>query len=242
LRASDYAAEEHGRRERLKRFECEAVLFDLDGVLVDSTPAVERVWRDWADRRGQDADQILRIAHGRRTAETILLVAPHLDAEAEASELERQESGNMEGVLEVEGARALLLSLPPKSWTVVTSGSRTLATGRMEHLELPAPLNFVTAEDVTSGKPDPEAYIRGAGLLGASPGACVAIEDAPSGIRSAKAAGMSVVAVATTHEPSELSEADAVANSLAKISFALETREFSVGSEEALCLTLKVDD
>lgn len=225
----------------MKRFECAAVLFDLDGVLVDSTPAVERVWRDWAGRRGVDIDRILGVAHGRRTAETIRLVAPHLDAESEALELERLETGNMDGVLEVEGARALLSYLPGGSWTVVTSGTRRLATGRMGHFGLPIPDAFVTAEDVISGKPDPEAYLMGAKLLGVRPEECVVVEDAPSGIRAARAAGMSVVAVATTHVPAALAEADAVAGSLASIDFVAEPGAHPVASGYGSHLTLKVD-
>lgn len=203
-------------------FECGAVLFDLDGVLIDSTLAVERAWRDWSERQGIDADRTLSIAHGRRTLETIRLVAPHLDAESEASSLEKRETDNMDGVLEVDGARPLLSYLPAGSWTVVTSGPRGLATRRMRHSNLPLPRVFVAAEDVSNGKPAPEAYLRGAELLGVNPEDCVVIEDAPSGIRSASSAGMSVVAVATTHKPEDLSEADAVAGSLAEIGFSVE--------------------
>lgn len=225
----------------MRDFECAAVLFDLDGVLVDSTLAVERVWRDWAGSRGLDPNHILGVAHGRRTAETIRLVAPYLDAEAEALELERLETNNMDGVLEAEGAQALLSHLPAGSWAVVTSGTRTLATGRMGHFSLPLPDVFVTAEDVVSGKPDPEAYLRGAELLGIRPERCVAIEDAPSGIQAAWAADMYVVAVATTHEAAELSQADAVTDRLANIRLIAPSTESSEGSDEASRLTLEVD-
>lgn len=201
----------------MKSFFCEAVLFDLDGVLVNSTPAVERAWRGWARGHGIEAGRILEVAHGRRTVETISLVAPHLDAGAEARELERVEAENLDGVLEVEGARAMLASLPRDGWTVVTSGPLPLATNRMRHVGLPIPDRFVTAEDVGNGKPHPEPYLKGAELLGARPGACLAVEDAPSGVSAAKAAGMFVVAVATTHREEDLSEADAVAGSLAEI-------------------------
>lgn len=222
--------------------ECEAILFDLDGVLVDSTRAVERVWRDWAGERELDADEILQIAHGRRTAETIALVAPHLDAEAEALKLEQLEIGNMEGVREAEGARALLSKLPEGSWTVVTSGARPLATGRMDHLRLPLPGAFVTAEDVSYGKPAPEAYLRGAGIVGVRPGDCVVMEDAPAGIQAATAAGMTAVAVATTHEPGELSGARAVANSLADIRISPVAGEDPVQKGYAARLILQVNN
>lgn len=197
-----------------KKFGCDAILFDLDGVLVDSNAVVARTWREWAERRDLDAEYLLEIAHGRRAVEIVRRMTPELDAEAEARELEEIEVQNVEGVLEIEGARELLASLPPDGWTVVTSGTRPLATGRMEHLGLPVPKRIVTADDVTTGKPHPEPYLKGAEVLDARPGACVVIEDAPSGVQAARAAGMTVVAVATTYREDDLSEAHAVAASL----------------------------
>ena len=204
----------------VRSFGCNAFLFDLDGVLVDSTAVVERLWSEWAERRGIEVKRILEVAHGRRTAETISLVAPHLDAEAETRELERLEVEDLDGVHEVEGALELIMSLPEEAWTVVTSGPRPLATRRLEHTGLPVPELFITAEDVKEGKPHPEAYLKGAEILGVRPEDCVVVEDAPSGIQAGKVAGMTVIAVATTHEEDELSGADAVVNSLAEISVA----------------------
>lgn len=201
----------------MRSFGCGAILFDLDGVLVDSTRVVVRIWSEWAERRGIEAERILEVAHGRRTAETIRLIAPELDAEAETRDLERVEIRDLDGVLEVEGAHELIASLPKDGWSVVTSGPRLLATRRLEHVGLPLPERFVTAEDVTEGKPHPEAYLKGAEIVGVRPEDCVVIEDAPSGIRAGKAAGMTVVAVATTHSGEDLVEADAVAGSLAEI-------------------------
>ena len=201
----------------MKSLGCEAVLFDLDGVLVDSTRAVVRIWSEWAKRQGIQAERILEVAHGRRTIETVHLVAPHLDAEEETRELERVEIGDLDGVLEVEGALELISSIPNDGWTVVTSGPRALATRRLEHAMLPRPVRFVAAEDVKEGKPHPEAYLKGAEILGVSPEDCVVIEDAPSGIRAGKSAGMTVVAVATTHDEDDLSEADAIVASLTDI-------------------------
>lgn len=203
--------------EPMRTFECEAILFDLDGVLVDSTAVVERVWRDWAEERGLDAGRILEVAHGRRAAEIVRLFAPDLDADSEACELERIEAEDLDGVLEIEGARELLSSLPAGGWTVVTSGTRPLASSRMQHVGLPLPERFVSADDVTRGKPHPEAYLRGAEVLGVRPEECVVIEDAPSGVSSAKSAGMRVIALATTYSEDDLREADAVAPSLANI-------------------------
>jgi sugar-phosphatase len=143
------------------RFGCDAVLFDLDGVLVDSTPSVERAWREWAALHGFDVADILAVAHGRRTAETISLVAPHLDAEAEAKRLETKEIEDAANVHPIEGAAALLETLPSGRWAVVTSGTRALAHARLRACGLPIPQTFVGAEVVQRGKPDLECYLRG---------------------------------------------------------------------------------
>lgn len=199
------------------RFGCDAVLFDLDGVLVDSTPSVERAWRAWAERHGLDASEILAVAHGRRATETVALVAPHLDAEAEAKELEREEIEDAGSVLPLDGAAELLAALPPQRWAVVTSGTSALAHARLEACGMPIPEAFIGAEDVTRGKPDPECYLKGAKLLGVVPDRCVVVEDAPSGVSAARVAGASVIAVATTHPASELSEADAVVGTVDEV-------------------------
>jgi sugar-phosphatase len=189
-------------------------LFDLDGVLVDSTASIERTWRIWAGRHGLDAARIVEFAHGRRSEETLRAFAPHLDADAEARKLERIELEAAANVLKVEGASDLLAAIPAESWAVVTSGTRAIATARMSHTDLPVPRVVVSADDVENGKPDPECYLKAAELLGVSPESCLVVEDAPPGIRAARSAGMAVVAVATTHPASELSEADAVTQAL----------------------------
>lgn len=201
----------------MSSFGCDAVLFDLDGVLVDSTALVVRTWSEWAARRGLDEEYLLEIAHGRRAVEIVRHMTPELDAEAEVRELEGIEVDNVGEVLEIAGARELLVSLPRDGWTVVTSGGRRLATGRMEHLGLPVPERIVTADDVENGKPHPEPYLKGAEVLGARPGACVVIEDAPSGVRAAKEAGMRVVAISATYSEEDLAEADAVIDRLKEI-------------------------
>ena len=217
--------------------DCDAILFDLDGVLVDSARVVVRAWHTWARQRGLDAGRFIEIAHGRRPAETLRLIAPDLDAESEAAELERLETSDTDGILEIEGALELLGSLPEGSWTVVTSGSRALASGRMRHVGLPLPERFVTADDVDNGKPHPEAYLKGADILGASPESCVVIEDAPAGVQSAKAAGMRVVAVATTHHEEELHEADVVVGALSDLRVVAQDR---VGADGPTRLRLTV--
>jgi len=194
----------------LRSFSCRAILFDLDGVLVDSAECVERTWRKWATDHELDPERVIAVAHGRRTIETVQLVAPQLSAEAELASLAASESTISEGIYEIGGARELLERLPADSWAVVTSGIRAVAEFRMRHARLPVPPVMICADEITRGKPDPEGYLTAAAQLGRSPGECIVIEDAPAGIESAQAAGMRVIAIATTYPPGRLGAADAV--------------------------------
>ncbi|HME36355.1 MAG TPA: HAD family hydrolase [Candidatus Sulfotelmatobacter sp.] len=196
---------------------CSAILFDLDGVLVDSTRAVDREWREWARRKGVDADAVMAIAHGVRTIEVIRRVAPHLDAEAEANAIEKHEAADQRGVTVMPGAADLLRSIPEGRWGVVTSGSRLLATNRLRFCGLPVPKVLVTADDVTHGKPHPEPYLKGAGSLRFDPADCLVIEDAPAGIQSARAGGMKVIGITSTYAADALEHADAVIGRLEQI-------------------------
>lgn len=198
-------------------FSCSAILFDLDGVLVDSTRQVDREWRDWAARKGVDGDAIMAIAHGVRSLEVIRQVAPHLDAEAEAAAIENDEAHDQRGVVVMPDALELVQSIPAGKWGVVTSGSRLLATNRLRHCGLPVPRVLVTSDDVIHGKPHPEPYLKGAEQLGLTPAACLVIEDAPAGIQSARAGGMKVIGLASTYPPEKLTDADAVVPNLGRI-------------------------
>ena len=200
----------------MKRFECRAILFDLDGVLVDSTAYIEEQWRRWATAKGLAAEPFLRVCHGRRAVETIQLAAPHLDAEAEVAAFVPDDAGNGNALKPVEGASRLLQTLPVGSWAVATSGTRTGATERLTDAGLPIPGVLVCAEDVVHGKPSPDVYLMAAAGLGVSPADCIVVEDAPAGIQAARSAGMAVVALTTTHRPEELA-ADACTSSLAGI-------------------------
>jgi sugar-phosphatase len=199
----------------MKRFECRAILFDLDGVLVDSATYIEGQWRRWATARGLAPEPFLRVCHGRRALETIRLAAPQLDAEAEIAAFV-PEAGNGNALKPVEGASRLLQTLPVGSWAVATSGTRTAATERLTDAGLPIPAVLVCAEDVVHGKPSPDVYLMAAAGLGVAPADCVVVEDAPAGIQAARSAGMSVVALTTTHRPEDLA-ADAYTSSLAGI-------------------------
>ena len=198
-------------------FYCSAILFDLDGVLVDSTRSVDRQWRAWAREHGVDGDQVIAIGHGVRAIEVIRAVAPHLDAEAEVRKLESREADDRDGVVVMPGAVELVRSVPEGRWGVVTSGTRPLASARLRLAGIPVPDVLVTAEDVANGKPHPEPYLKGAQLLGFEARECLVIEDAPAGINSAHAGGMKVVALAGTYPPSKLRAADAVVEKLKRI-------------------------
>jgi sugar-phosphatase len=188
---------------------CRGVLFDLDGVLVDSTPAVARVWAGWAREHGFDPEEVVRKAHGRPSITTIRELLPDADHAAEDREVERREIADVEGVIPLPGAMALLRSLPPNRWAIVTSCTRPLAGVRIAAAGLPKPKHLVTSSDVRHGKPDPEPYLKGAQFLGLSAADCIVFEDAPAGIHAGKAAGARVLALHTTATEAELREAGA---------------------------------
>jgi sugar-phosphatase len=195
-------------------FSCEAILFDLDGVLVDSTPIGTRIWTDWAKRHGLDAAYVVHVGHGRPTAETVRHVAPHLDAQREAHDLEAQEIADVDDLQVIPGARELLASLPVERFAIVTSGGRRLATARLQAVGLAIPPTMITADDITRGKPDPSPYLLGSARLGFDPATCLVFEDAPSGVQAAKAAAMHVIAIPTTYRREELAAADLIISSL----------------------------
>jgi sugar-phosphatase len=201
----------------MSSLQVQGVLFDLDGVLIDSTAGVTRVWRDWGIRHGLNPSQTAHAAHGRRAIDTVRQLAPGLDAEAELRDLERREIAESHDVIVFPGAARLLASLPPLRWAIVTSGTRDLASHRLRVAGLPIPERMITGTDIELGKPHPEPFRRGAALLGLHPAVCIAVEDAPNGITSALAAGMPVLAVPTTYAPAELNQATALLPSLAAL-------------------------
>lgn len=208
-------------------FLCQAIIFDVDGVLIDSDPVSERHWRAWADRHGVDYGAIARIHHGRPTVETIRQVAPHVDAAQEAHIKESAEADDTDGLTLYPGVKELLAQLPRDRWGVATSGTRRTVSLRFPHLRLPEPSVMVTADDVQRGKPAPDPYLLVAERLGVAPAECLVVEDAPAGVEAAKAAGAKVVAVVTTNRAEDLGLADAIAPALANL-------QVSVGPEGLL--------
>jgi len=199
---------------------CSGVLFDLDGVLIDSTPAVTRVWRQWALERGFDPDEVVERAHGRPSLTTVREYLPKADHGAENREMERREMQDTDGIITLPGARELLLQLPANRWTIATSCTRSLAEVRLRAANLPVPERIVTSTDVTMGKPHPEPFLKAAARLGFPSSDCIVVEDVPAGIRAGKAAGARVIAFRTTVEEAELRRAgaDFILNNCAEIS------------------------
>ena len=193
----------------MTQIQCAALLFDLDGVLINSTPAVERVWSQWALERGFDPKAVVARAHGRPSLSTIRYFLPNADHEAENREIERREINDLEGVVPLPGALEFLHSLPPNRWTIATSCTRRLAEVRIEAAGLPVPKKFISSNDVVHGKPDPEPYRKAAEILGFAVSDCIVLEDVPAGIQAGKSAGAKVIAFTTTAAKSALQEAGA---------------------------------
>jgi sugar-phosphatase len=194
------------------RISCGGVLFDMDGVLVDSTPAVARVWSIWARKHGFDAEAVVKLAHGRPSLATIEELLPQASHElhvAEDREVERAEIEDVADVIALPGVKHLLSNLPASRIAMVTSATRALAEVRVAAAGLPAMRYMVTASEITRGKPDPAPYLQGANCLGIAAAKCIVVEDAPAGVRSGKAAGARVIALRTTTSDRELLAAGA---------------------------------
>jgi mannitol-1-/sugar-/sorbitol-6-phosphatase len=192
------------------------VLCDLDGVLVDSTPAIVRTWRRFAERHGLDWELIDRTIHGRPARESVELLVPGADVDAEAALLDDWEVADVADVRPLPGALELRALVPERRFAVVTSCGDRLARARLTAAGIEPPQALVTFDSVTAGKPAPDCYLEGARLLGLPPERCLAIEDAPLGLQAARAAGAMTAAVTTTHAAEDL-DADIVVGSIAEL-------------------------
>ncbi|MEO6713144.1 MAG: HAD-IA family hydrolase [Mycobacteriales bacterium] len=192
-----------------------ALLFDVDGVLIDSTASYARVWRHWAEHHGLDGDVVVAATHGRRGEDTVREVAPHLDHESEQPLFRQLMTAELANIVAMPGAADLLAALPAQTWGCVTSGGRRWVRQRFADAGLELPQVLVTADDVEFGKPDPSCYLLGAQQLGRDPRDCLVVEDAVAGIAAGHAAGMKVVGLATTHGRHEIAAADHIFDSLA---------------------------
>ena len=178
-----------------------AFLFDMDGTLLSSIEAAERVWTRWAAQFGIDAATFLPGIHGRRTIESVRsLNIPGIDPEEQANAITRAELEDVAGIHVIPGAHEFIASLPRDRWAIVTSAPRALASRRLQAVELRPPAVFITAEDIPKGKPDPACYQLAASQLGFKAEDCLIFEDAAAGIQAAEAAGAKVVVITATHQ------------------------------------------
>ncbi|MEH2921023.1 sugar phosphatase [Samsonia erythrinae] len=202
--------------------ECKGFLFDLDGTLVDSLPAVERAWVNWAKDHAIAPQEVLDFIHGKQAITSLrhfLRGQSEETIQREFIALENTEASDTRGVVAMPGAKALLEKLEALGipWAIVTSGTIPIASARHRHGELPAPREFITAEQVANGKPHPDAYLLGAQRLGLRPEECVVVEDAPAGILSGLAAGCQVIAVNAPADTPKLDKVNLILDSLAQI-------------------------
>ena len=201
-----------------------AVLFDLDGVLVESREATERVWLDWARANGIGDDELRSAMHGVRSLEVVMALRPELDAVAESEAIERRQADDVAGLRAIPGAADALRALREERVAVVTSATRDLAAARLGAVGIELPAVVVYAGDVSRGKPDPEGYLTAAKRLGVDPAEALVVEDSPPGIEAGRAAGAATVAVTSTHAAAEVAAADVVISSLQALTGVLRDR------------------
>lgn len=200
---------------------CQGVLFDMDGILISSLGSVERSWTTWSLSRGIDPVLAIHTAHGCRAIETIRKLRPDLNDEAELKYIEDMEVADNEGLAVLPGIPELLAALPSNRWTVVTSATERLARIRMAEAGISVPERIITADMVTSGKPHPEPYLRGAEILGFPASQCVVFEDSGSGTNAGRAAGCTVIATTFSHPIAELAAAHYLVTDLTGIAVEL---------------------
>ena len=193
-----------------------ALIFDLDGVLVDSLKAYRAAWTGWAEANGVSLVDIASDLHGRRPRDVIARVRPDLDLAAAAEAFDTLLDGPSSAVVAMPGAVELTAALSGYPWAIATSGQRRHVERMLAATGISHPPVLVCGDDIDRGKPDPQCFLLAAHRLGAAPQACTVIEDAPAGILAARAAGMHCVAVATTHQAADLAGAGAVFASLSE--------------------------
>ncbi len=176
----------------------DAFLFDMDGTLITSTKAVERCWRAWAQRHNLDVSHVLETIHGRPARDSIKLLAPRANLEEEAAWMLSMELSDDVGVSPIDGAKEFLRSLEGFPWAIVTSADRVLAEYRLNLCQMPMPKILISVDDVATGKPHPEGYLKAAALLGCSADRCLVLEDTPAGLAAGRAAGAKLIGLTTT--------------------------------------------
>ena len=204
------------------------ILFDMDGVLISSIGSVRRCWRRWAKMYDIPNADEYEVPHGMRAIEIVKMLRPDIDPQEGLRVIEEMEVEDISDLRVLPGVSALLDKLPLERWAIVTSSTRRLLLARLKAAGLPLPKRIISADDVERGKPDPEPYRRGAGLLGFRPEACVVVEDAPSGVGAGKAAGCRVIGVLGTHSAAELRGADWIVGSLEGLAVTVKPEELEL--------------
>ncbi|GGH16232.1 HAD-IA family hydrolase [Silvibacterium dinghuense] len=196
------------------KIQVRGILFDMDGILVSSLGSVERSWAKWGEMRGVDGATAIKTAHGQRAIDTIKMLRPDLDAQKELDVVEEIEIADKDDIKILPGVKALLAALPKDRWTIATSATKKLAKARLGYAGITPPEQFISADMVTHGKPNPEPYQRGAAVLGFAPEECLVIEDAPAGAKAGHAAGCKVMATMFSHSVEQLEYANWIVTSL----------------------------
>ena len=207
------------------------ILFDMDGVLISSIASVERSWSQWARARNLSLADTIASSHGQRALDIVRRLVPPEEVEAEFRRIEDIECQDLEGLEVLEGVKPIVESIPQKFWTIVTSATERLARVRLCQGGIPVPEYFVTSDNVSKGKPDPEPYRKGAELLGLDPHDCLVIEDSASGARAGKAAGCKVLATLFSHKHEELDAADYIVDSLSDVTVRVLPGEYELQLE-----------
>jgi sugar-phosphatase len=191
---------------------CEAVWFDMDGTILDSSIPVQRQWRMWAESVGVPFEKVAEVMHGRRAIETMQLVAPELPQPQTVEQFLVEEEKDVEGIREMPGALGFLRALPADRWAVVTSATYSMAQSRIRAAGLPEAPVLVSADRVTHGKPHPEGFLTAAAALGVSPERCLVVEDSPAGIQAGITGGMQVLGVTSHYQCGDLGAGKCVQN------------------------------
>lgn len=212
----------------------DAILFDMDGTLIDSVPAVDRNWRRWAHEYGLPDADTFQVEHGTPARTFIARLLPADQVEAAYDRIHDLELNDNEGVRILPGTVDAFASIPPTRQAIVTSCTRPLAAARIAAAGLVPPAVVVTADDVTHGKPDPDPFLLGAERLGVDPARCLVVEDAPAGVAAGRAAGCAVLVVEGTHTFEQLAGGAVVPDAGAT---GLDQVRFVVGQDGAIRVT-----
>jgi mannitol-1-/sugar-/sorbitol-6-phosphatase len=191
-----------------KKLHCKAILFDMDGTLLDSSAVIERAWRWWTAKHSIPLEPVMAVQQGRPNKEVLRQFGPQLDIDQESNQFLKFEENDVEGIVPMPGALDAVKVAQQGPWAIVTSADRSLAEVRLKATNIPVPDVFITADAIHHGKPNPECYLLAAQALGVYPVDCVVFEDAVAGVAAGKAAGMRVVGVLTSLTKKELSAAD----------------------------------